>query len=220
VEERVFIESPEAPGRSVFPDVRVVEHPGAPAAGEQVDSDVAVSDRIIVRLDDEPATEGYVEVIDVASGNRVVTVIEFLSTSNKFAGDGQDAYVKKQKELKEGRVTLVEIDLLRSGKRVLSLPPEKIPPHCRTTYQACVRRAWKPSEIEVYRIPLRNSLPTVWVPLRESDPESPLDLQALIDQCYRNGGYDAIDYTADPVPRLTKEDAAWAEALLRSKGLR
>jgi len=48
-----------------------------------------------------------------------------------------------------------------------------------------------------------------------------LDLQGLIDQCYRNGGYDEdIDYKAEPVPPLDPDDARWADALLRKKGKR
>jgi hypothetical protein len=48
----------------------------------------------------------------------------------------------------------------------------------------------------------------------------PLDLQVLVDAAYENGGYDDIDYRAEPDPPLDPADAAWAEELLRSKGLR
>jgi hypothetical protein len=37
----------------------------------------------------EPVTETYIEIIDAGTGQRVVTVIEFLSLSNKFPGEGQ-----------------------------------------------------------------------------------------------------------------------------------
>ena len=47
-----------------------------------------------------------------------------------------------------------------------------------------------------------------------------LDIQAVVDQCYRNGGYDDIDYTDEPDPRLKKSDAAWANALLGEQGRR
>jgi Protein of unknown function (DUF4058) len=46
-----------------------------------------------------------------------------------------------------------------------------------------------------------------------------LDLQAVIDQCYRNGGYDEdIDYSVAPDPPLNVEDAHWADTLLREAG--
>ena len=40
------------------------------------------------------------------------------------------------------------------------------------------------------------------IPLRPSDPDALLDIQAVVDQCYRNGGYDDIDYTDEPEPRF------------------
>jgi hypothetical protein len=37
---------------------------------------------------------------------------------------------------------------------------------------------------------------------------------------YESGGYDDIDYHRDPEPPLAPGEAAWADALLRAKGLR
>lgn len=51
------------------------------------------------------------EIVDVGSGNRVVTVIEFLSPTNKLAGPGQALYVQKQKEVLAAGASLAEIDL-------------------------------------------------------------------------------------------------------------
>jgi len=36
-------------------------------------------------------------------------------------------------------------------------------------------------------VPLRQRLPAIRVPLRETDADVPLDLQALIEQVYRHG---------------------------------
>jgi hypothetical protein len=47
-----------------------------------------------------------------------------------------------------------------------------------------------------------------------------LDLQALIDQCYENGGYDTIDYRQPVQPPLDPADLAWTEEWLRGKGMR
>ena len=69
-------------------------------------------------------------------------------------------------------------------------------------------------------MPLQERLPIINIPLREMDNDVPLDLQTLIDQCYRNGRYDDLDYRVAPVPPLDREDAAWADQLLRSKGMR
>jgi len=219
LEERVFVEPESGEGRGIYPDVRVVERPGL-GVGMAPASDVAVAEPLIIHAESEPATEGFIEIIDVGSGNRVVTVIELLSDSNKLPGDGQDQYRKKQREYLQGGVSLVEIDLLRSGQRVLSVPLGRVPPSHRTTYQICVTRGRKPRTFEVYRAPLRDPLPTIRVPLRPADADVPLDLQALIDRCYHNGRYDDINYRSAPSPPLSPEDSEWAERLLATKGLR
>jgi hypothetical protein len=114
----------------------------------------------------------------------------------------------------------VEIDLLRSGKRVLAVPARWVPPSHRTTYQICVVRGWKPAAYEVYRAPLREPLPSIRVPLRQQDADVPLDLQMLIDRCYHHGRYDDIDYRAAPTPPLKPDEESWAHELLVRLGLR
>jgi hypothetical protein len=56
--------------------------------------------------------------------------------------------------------------------------------------------------------------------LRPTDPDAKLDLQALIDQAYRMGRYDDIDYRKEPEPPLTAEEAVWADGVLKGKGRR
>src|SRR6185503_6740920 len=88
------------------------------------------------------------------------------------------------------------------------------------TYQVCVRRGYRPSPVEIYDLPLRKRLPVIGIPLRKGEKDVPLDLQALVDASYRNGGYNDIDYRGDPIPPLEPSDAAWTDRLLRSKRLR
>ena len=221
LEERVFVEPDVHDARSIYPDVRVIEHPRGRADSRDVPmAGTAVAEPIIIHARPEQATEGYIEIIDVGSGNRVVTVLELLSESNKYPGDGQSQYLRKQREYLLGGVSLVEIDLLRSGKRVLAVPARWVPPSHRTTYQICVVRGWKPAAYEVYRAPLRESLPSIRVPLRQQDADVPLDLQMLIDRCYHHGRYDDIDYRAAPTPPLTPDEESWAHELLVRLGLR
>lgn len=219
LEERVFVEPEDGDGRGIYPDVRVVEYPGR-GGGTALATDVAVAEPLIIHGESEPATEGFIEIIDVATGNRVVTVIELLSDSNKQPGAGQEQYRKKQREYLQGGTSLVEIDLLRSGRRVLAVPPILVPPAHRSTYQVCVTRGWKPRSFEVYRAPLREPLPTIRVPLRPTDPDVPLNLQSLIDRCYHHGRYDDIDYRVDPQPPLEPAEAAWANDWLAAQGRR
>ncbi len=220
MEERVFVESDAPEYRAFFPDVHVVERGGAREPVSAPASDVAVEDPLVVRLDDDPLSQSYIEIIDAGSGNRVVTVIEFLSPSNKVPGEGQDLYLRKQREVRAAGASLVEIDLTRAGRRIMLLPPPRIPRSYRTTYQVCVLRGWAPRKVEVYRAPLERRLPVIRVPLRETDADVTLDLQTLIEQCYQNGRYDDLDYQVPPIPSLEAPDATWADELLRPKGSR
>ncbi|HEX5444578.1 MAG TPA: DUF4058 family protein [Pirellulales bacterium] len=223
VEEQLFVESDDAPPRSIYPDVRIFEHAGATATGAAA-SAVAVEagedGPFVVKVAHEPATEGFIEIREVGEGNRLVTVIEFLSPSNKSTVKGRRLYRRKQRELRRARVSLVEIDLLRAGKRVLSLPMRELPPQYRGMYQVCVRRGWRSDEAEVYRLRLRAALPKIKVPLRKKDADIELDLQRLIELCYANGRYDTLDYTAEADPPLEPDDAKWADELLRAAGRR
>lgn len=74
---------------------------------------------------------------------------------------------------------------------------------------------------EDWPILLRQKLPPIKVPLRAGEAEIHLDLQALFQIVYDRAGYDLIiDYRAEPDPPLTPEQAQWAHALLKAKGLR
>ncbi len=220
MEERIVVEPTLGQPRGVYPDVRVIEHGRGQNIGREAGSvalaDVAIP--FIMKMKSEPATENFIEIIDIGSGGEVVTVIEMLSFTNKLPGKGQDAYLEKQRELIQGDVNLVEIDLLRAGKRILAFPGN-IPDSYRTTYNLCVYRS-STDDAELYGAPLRMRLPVINVPLRPTDADARLDIQALVDTAYKNGGYDDLDYTRDPEPPLEPADAEWAAALLIEKGLR
>jgi len=46
-----------------------------------------------------------------------------------------------------------------------------------------------------------------------------LDLQEVFEKAYVNGRYEQTDYTTPLNPPLDPADAAWAENILREKGL-
>jgi hypothetical protein len=219
VEERVFVELPQGQERSIYPDIRVVERGRKKVGSAAAVGGVAVAEPLRIRLPGEPVTQGYIEIIDLSTGRRVVTVIEVLSPSNKRPGSGRGLYEQKQQECRDGGVNLVEIDLLRGGPWVLAVSRQLVPASHRTPYWFCVYRPRDKHVLgEIYRMPLRERLPAIQVPLRESDADVPLNLQDLIEQCYRNGGYDEdIDYQAEPDPPLAGGDARWADALLRNQ---
>ncbi len=221
VEESVSIDAGED-SRDVSPDVRVVEQPGewSGEGGTAVaTAEVAVADPLLVPAF-EPATPRHVEIIDPKSGNHVVTAIEVISPSNKRDFDGRAAYQLKQREYLSSTTNLVEIDLLRGGEHVVAVAPDGIKPSRRAPYYFCVRRTWRRRLSEVVPLPLRERLPAVRIPLRRTDRDVVLNLQELVDQCYRRGRYASIDYHKEPDPPLSGDDAAWADALLRSNRLR
>jgi hypothetical protein len=224
VEERVLLETPEGlAGHPLFPDVRVVEY--RPEARRVLqarpETGVAVAEPKLVEAEHEPATETFLEVIDRESGNRVVTVIEFLSPSKKSPGLNRERYLRKQREVCSSNTNLVEIDLNRFGTHTLAFPLGHLKPQDRTGYMACVRRVTRRGMAEVYPMPLWQRLPVVKIPLRPDDADVPLDVQALVEQCYRNGAYDGtLDYAADPDPPLLGAEKEWADEWLNEKGLR
>jgi hypothetical protein len=215
VEERVVFETEEAAERWIYPDVKIVKQPLAASAPAPAASRSVLVEPTIVEFRSEPATETFINILDAGNGNRLVTVIEILSLANKLPGKGQRLYRRKQAELCASGVSLVEIDLLRRGRRVLTLPIARIPARVRTTYQVCVRRGWKPDSYEIYPVPLRSPLPTIRIPLRKKDEDIRLNLQAVLDLAYRKGRYfTTINYQEPPDPPLRAEDARWAKGLV------
>jgi Protein of unknown function (DUF4058) len=219
VEERVSVETP-AGERPIVPDVRILKRaiPGKKSARGA--TSVATAEPLIVPLG-EPITESYIEIRDISTGHRVITVIEILSPSNKTPGDARNEYLRQQQELFAGQVSLVAGDLLRSGRRLLPFPLECLPVQHQTPYGVCITRGWQLKQVEFYPISLCEPLPTIRVPLRQSDADASLNLQQLIEQCYENGSYtDDIDYRDEADPPLQTADDRWADALLRKQGKR
>jgi hypothetical protein len=207
VEERVFVSGVPEGSRSIAPDVYVTrsrsKKPTHPSGV------LTTTEPVVIELSDEPVTEAYLEIIDTTSGEKVVSAIELLSPTNKLAGDGNDLYVRKQREYRIAKVNQVEIDLTRTGDRDLVFPMNCIPSDYKTTYMACVRRGNTPLKIEVYPMPLSQPLPVIGVPLGPDQKDAPLDLQSAVNACYRNGRYQDIDYSQPLRPALLPPDAAW-----------
>ena len=221
IEDQVYIEDPLGPDRHVSPDVLVVERKDwRPGAAAENGGGVAVSEPVVVAMPRRQRHLRSIAITDPRSGGRLVTSIELLSPSNKLPGKGQEMYIRKRREMIEGEVNIIEIDLTRAGERVLLVPTPLIPVEARTTYQVCVWRSCRPEAVEVHRVPLRGRLPIIPIPLRESDDDVLLELQPLIDLAYRNGRYANLDYRPEADPPLDPDDASWADALLRERGLR
>jgi hypothetical protein len=214
VEERLVVEADDVAVRAINPDARIFESPHPVRNGGGVTLAVPVVEPLIIPLPKDGAVETFIEIVERGKRDRLITVIELLSLGNKIGYDAREAYSVKRKEVRLAGANLVEIDLTRAGHRQLAAWP--IPKSHRTTFNACVTRAYGRSEpcAEIYAMPLQQPLPPINVPLRPTDKDVTIDLQPLVEQAYRRGAYDDIDYTVPPAPVLGRADAAWAAELL------
>ena len=182
-------------------------------------ADVAVLDEpVLVEVPDVDIREPYIEILDRESGMQVVTVIELVSPTNKYAGPGRDAYEAKQREVRGSATHLVEIDLLRYGPHVLAVPEMQVAGRFKYDYLVSVNRVGaRRTRFEVYPRTVRQPLPRIRMPLAGEDPDVPLDIQAALEQAYEAGSYrQRIDYHAPCEPPLASDDQIWAEELVRT----
>jgi hypothetical protein len=134
---------------------------------------------------------------------KIVTIIEVISPGNR-EGRGWGRYQQKQEACLRSKTNLVEIDLIRAGRPVMAVPESRLIHRQGTHYFVCAYRSGEWHR-ELYPCPLRQRLPAISIPLRETDPDAVLDLQPLIDRCYELGGYWQGDYRDDPLPALLPE---------------
>jgi hypothetical protein len=212
---RAWIEVSE---RFIGPDVNVLK-----AREEHVRSGVAVAARssaepLVIRVPHDERVEPLVEVyVGRGSQRRLVTSIELLSLSNKTSGEhGRDLYLRKQAEILQSKVHLVEIDLLRAGQHTTAVPEIRLR-HASVPfdYHVCIHHFDNLEDYFVYPIQLVQPLPEIAVPLLPGDGDVSLNLQAVFARTYDAGPYRReIDYAADnPEPPLSPEQSAWARGL-------
>jgi hypothetical protein len=169
----------------------------------------------------DPWEEPYLEIRS-NRGKRLVTAIEILSRSNKKAGDGgRTSYLQKQNEYRASGVNLVEIDLLREGPHTTAFPADQLPvtaiPY---DYHISIMLPMATPHFFLIPIPLADRLPAVPIPLDWEVTPVTVELQPLFDRCYDAGKYQKLaPYTEPCTPPLSPEQQAWAEGILRAKGL-
>jgi Protein of unknown function (DUF4058) len=177
---------------------------------------------VVVFVPNDEIREPFLEIYMVRGNRQLVTAVEVLSPSNKTPGDqGQGQYAAKQRELLASKVNLVEIDLLRGGEHTTVVPRDRaVAAAGPFDYHVCVRKMDDLQQQLVYPIRLDQRLPVIHIPLLPGDPGVKIDLQAVFGRCYDVAAYHrANPYRNPPIPPLTPEQAAWAEQLLRERGL-
>ncbi len=148
--------------------------------------------------------------IRTTDGEEVVAVLELLSPTNKIRH--RDAYLLKRAALLDSPAHLVEIDLLRAGRR---LPVEDEPD---SDFLVTVSVAERRPTVELFAFSLRDRLPVLPIPLRNGGIV-PLDLRAVTDRVFEASAYVPRIYARPPEPPLAAADAAWAASVLTNAGL-
>jgi hypothetical protein len=205
IEERVFIEGPQRRIPDLWVQKVADAPPASPAASANGDT------AVIVEVDDLEVHESRVEVLDGYNDMKLVAIVELISPTNKAPGAGRDSYLDKQQEVLARDCHLVEIDLLRVGQHVLSVPEWRARALGPYDYLACVSRWPQRNRYRLYPRRLRERLPTVYVPLADPDPDVSLDVQAALDQVYQEGRYARrVRYDRPCEPPLSDADQVWA----------
>ena len=216
-ERRVVLASRDA-GGGRRPDSGVYEVPGGPAgarAGLLPSVRVTPAVPVVVAEAADELELAYVEVRARDEEDPLVTAVEILSPTSKERSRSRRAHVAKQREYAARGVSVVEIDLLRSGqrspigRRAVALLERQGRPG---DYLTLVRRGlFRAGETLAFPVRLCEPLPVVPVPLAEGVADVPLDLQHCFNEMYDGGPYaDIVDYDATPAPPLPDGYHAWA----------
>jgi hypothetical protein len=158
--------------------------------------------------------ETFLEIRQVDPDHKLVTGIEVLSPSNKdYGSKGWWLYYRKRRAFLAGYANLVELDLLRGGRRMpMSSPWPESPYYLLTRYKKPRRKcfAWPAYSIK--------PLPPITIPLNPPDPDISLELQPLVDAIYARSRYAYdIDYRRPLTPPLSPAEQAWLEERLREQ---
>lgn len=214
VEQHIWLESDAPEGRRPFayPDAFVTTVPkarGPRTAVAELTATAATLEATFTKPAKKKSSK-YVTIVDAAK-NRVVTVIELLSPSNKSSGPDRRGYLAKREEYILSGTNLVEVDLLRAGKR-LQMGRTQIP---LADYYAFVSRAAEFPGVDIWAFTVREPLPILPIPLKPEHDDIPVSLRECLDGAYEDADYEArIEYDKPPDIPLRKPDADWAEQRL------
>ncbi|QDV38565.1 DUF4058 family protein [Tautonia plasticadhaerens] len=208
IDERLSLAGPsgDSPKR-VEPDVAVLRDPDRPVPGEGPAVAVAPPELTLVPVA-VPLRVGrrrqrLIKILK-RPDRTLVTVIELLSPSNK-AGDDRGAYLLNRQAILAQPVHLLELDLLRKGRRLPAAAP--LP---KGDYYAMLSRAGRRPICEVFAWPIRWPLPRLPVPLLAPDPDVVLDLQAAFTTAFEQGRYEsALPYDDPPPAPPSEADRGW-----------
>lgn len=208
-EERVFL-----------PDVTVASRRGPARAERKSKGSGRVAARgepgvVIMRaLVKTEYREPFLEIRQVDPEHKLITGIEVISPSNKRPNTkGWRLYYRKRLAYLSGHANLVEIDLLRRGRRMpmISAWPD-------SPYYLLVCRKKQASRCSVWPASFSEPLPPIPIPLAPPDPDITLNIQPFVEAIYARSRYERdIDYRRPLHPALSTAEATWLEERLRQQ---
>ncbi len=202
VEKRVYLSQTDEQVLIGIPDVAITSSPSA--SSENISSTVVVAEPQTVELPQfNEVQERYLEIREGITG-KVITTIELLSPTNKRAGEGRDAYLRKRQQLLSSRTHLVEIDLLRGGR------PLPIKGELSADYRILISRSDERPQAQLYGFNLDQSIPAFGIPLQGKEVLPTLQLQPLVHRVYDKARLElAIDYSQTLSPQLSAQEQDW-----------
>jgi hypothetical protein len=159
----------------------------------------------------EEHSEEFIEVRQ-RSDNRLVTLVDIVSPTNKIKIEGRAAYLERRRDARMQNASIVEIDLVMQGEPMLDYSREGLPDW---DYAITVTRSAQPERYEIYTSTLQKRLPRFKLPLVADDRDTVVDLQAAFARCYDQSGLaNQIDYQKTPPTVREEEDRRWLNELL------
>ncbi|RLT45297.1 MAG: DUF4058 family protein [Chloroflexi bacterium] len=202
--------------RAYIPDVLLIRSAPSPYGAALAGGLLVADEPTMITMLEEERRVPFLEIIHHPNGE-VVTLIEVLSPANK-TGEDRQKYLRKQDDIRNSQVNLVEIDLLGEGQPTTIARLGSLHEPAEWRYIVSVCRNQSSTQIEAYPIPLRQRLPRCRIPLLPEDEDVVLDLPTVFTRCYDIGGYDLlVDYSQPPPVTLDSTDKEWMETLLHEK---
>lgn len=194
--------NPESEVGIIYPDVAILKRQMEEPRVTYKEPNVVTEPDVII----EPTVTVRIPVIQIrdVEKNRLITCIEVLSPVNKRS-PGWQPYHEKRNGLHLSGVHLLEIDLLRRGKR--HVPNLGLPEH---HYLFSLWRTGS-SKLAVWTNLVQHPLPVLPVPLKSPDPDVLLPLKQALDMIYQRGLYHlSIDCDkSPPPPEFSEIDKNW-----------
>lgn len=210
IDEQIYLQELPADARRLLGrgDVTIPRNPaGQPESGSVATLPAPWEGRLPGVDEDR---QSFLEIRDRAS-RKVVTVVELLSPTTKNPGPDREQFLAKGFRLLNSWVHFVEIDLLRGGPR---MPVENLPP---CDYCVLVSRWQDRPCTGLWPIRLRDTLPTIPIPVTAPAADAQLNLQEALHRVYDAARYANWVYTSPPEPPLSGDDAVWAKQFVSAE---